>query len=265
MRMTIRVKLIGGFLIVVGMLLIVAVVGFNGVNKVADGADGISRSAALDDAAMNMTIALQRGMDAESLALISGYTQEVVDQFNASIEQFDEAEGVIDALGTDQQKILLEELAADHENFQKAVLTSLSLEQATKGQSALLSVNGSVGELFTASADVVGALVASPTSTSAQLDQAGAQRMRAYKMAFLANSYALASGDHQTTIADDLVATISGFNAVKAGLRNGDLSRSRPGQGDAPGRFTKKALKPARRRDVASYLCGSYRVSERRA
>jgi putative transposase len=38
-----------------------------------------------------------------------------------------------------------------------------------------------------------------------------------------------------------------------------------PGQGHAPGRASKKILKPSRRRPVVHYLCGAYRVSRRRA
>ena len=222
MRLNIRVKLIGGFLIVVGMLLVVALVAYNGLNKVSDGADGINRSAALNDAAMKIRIAALRGMDAESIVLISGYSQGPVDKFNASAEMFDQAEGVLDELGTDHLKVLLEEVVADYEVFQDAVLTTMSLELAVNGSRALLSVNDGVAELFDAANGVVSAVVASPSSSGAALNHAGAQRMRAYKMAFLANDFKVALPAMQPAIADKLSATVAEFEEVRVGLRNGD-------------------------------------------
>ncbi|MEE8472653.1 MAG: hypothetical protein V3S82_05755, partial [Dehalococcoidia bacterium] len=72
MRLSVKAKLIGGFLIVVALLLAVFGISYNGLNTLGKGADNISMSASLDDAAMKMEIALLQGMDVESRVLITG-------------------------------------------------------------------------------------------------------------------------------------------------------------------------------------------------
>ncbi len=121
MRVAIRVKLVGGFLIVLALMLVVFGVGYNGLRQLATGADGIANSAELDDASMKMHLALLEGMDVEARMLVSGDWAGADAEFQASVDLFDQAEDTFTAIGTDQQKVLLKELVADHEDFREAV------------------------------------------------------------------------------------------------------------------------------------------------
>lgn len=56
MRLTIKTKLIGGFLVVVAMLLVVFGVAYDGLTSMGNAADDLADSASLDDAVMSMTI-----------------------------------------------------------------------------------------------------------------------------------------------------------------------------------------------------------------
>ena len=232
MRLSVKAKLIGGFMIVVALLLAVFGISYNGLNTLGKGADNISMSASLDDAAMKMEIALLQGMDVESRVLISGFEDGLLEEFQASVDLFDFGEDVIDELGTDDQRVLLEEMAADHGNFQDAILATIGLVQATNGQAALKSVSAEAAPMFDMTNAVVKALIGSSASGSA-VDAAGAQRMRAYKMAFLANNYARATGDEGAVIGAELEATIGQFAAVQVGLRSGDASLGLEGTSDA--------------------------------
>ncbi|MEE8470819.1 MAG: HAMP domain-containing protein, partial [Dehalococcoidia bacterium] len=232
MRLSIRVKLIGGFLIVVALLLAVFGIAYNGIASVSRGANDIKQAAALDDAVMSMDISLLNTMDIEAQALIIGYSPELDVQFQEAVAAFDEGEATITELGTTSQLTMLEEMVQDHENFQAAILTTMGLVQETNNQAALLSVNDNVAPLFGEANLVVQTLVNSNIAGAA-LDQAGAQRMRAYKMAFLANNYVIATGAEALALATELEATISQFEAVQAGLRNGDASLGLAGTTDA--------------------------------
>ena len=229
MKMNIRTKLIGGFLIVVALLLVVFGVAYNGLNTVASGAEGIKKAAELDDAIMGMHLALLEGMDAESRTLNEGYSEALVKDFQHSIDLFDEKEAVIEELGTAEQQVLLKKLISDHDAFIASVQHTIALVRETGGHQALQRVNNNATPLFKEAAQVVQILVASQstnnsTTTSAAIDQAGAQRMRIYKMAYLANNYARATGDEGTAIITELEATVSEFDVIQAGLRSSDAT-----------------------------------------
>ena len=74
--------------------------------------------------------------------------------------------------------------------------------------------------MFKAAANVVNGMSASQIPT-VNINQAGAQRMRAYKMAFLVDQYVSTTGAEQAQIGQDLVATMGQFDAVQNGLREG--------------------------------------------
>ncbi len=97
------------------------------------------------------------------------------------------------------------------------------LDSSTLAREALLDVNGDVANLFAAAAASVGAHV-NAGAPGAAVDAAGAQRMRAYKLAFLANDYSSATGEMRDSLAAELNTTINQFAAAQAGLRSGDAS-----------------------------------------
>ncbi|MCH8103622.1 MAG: HAMP domain-containing protein, partial [Chloroflexi bacterium] len=127
MRLTIKTKLIGGFLVVVAMLLVVFGVAYNGLTSMGDAADELAVSASLDDAVMSMIIGLLDGMDVESRSLIAGFDAGMEAEFQASVDAFDAAEDTIRSLGTAQQGVLLDEMIIDHDNFQASVQATLGL------------------------------------------------------------------------------------------------------------------------------------------
>ncbi len=142
MRLTIKTKLIGGFLVVVAMLLVVFGVAYNGLTSMGNAADELADSASLDDAAMSMIIGLLEGMDVESRSLISGYDATLEPEFQASVDAFDAAEDTIRSLGTAEQGVLLDEMIIDHDNFQASVLATIGLVRDGKQGEA---VSNSIG------------------------------------------------------------------------------------------------------------------------
>ncbi len=127
MKLSVRMKMLSGFMAVLLLMIIVSVVSFMNFNSLADSAAGIKRSAGLDDAVMKMQIGLLKGMDVESRALISGYESGLDKEFQDTVDLFDEGEEVISDTGTAQQQILLREMMGDHDNFQASILETISL------------------------------------------------------------------------------------------------------------------------------------------
>ena len=99
------------------------------------------------------------------------------------------------------------------------------LNSDTVAYEAVAVVNDTVPALFSSAANVVGVMNQSQIS-SVNLDQAGAQRMRAFKLGFLTNTWVSASPSNRSSIEEDLRATMNDFEAVQAGLRSGDVDRN---------------------------------------
>ena len=89
---------------------------------------------------------------------------------------------------------------------------------------AVGEVNATVPALFSKAADVVGVMNTSQIS-AVNLDQAGAQRMRAFKLGFLTNAW-VDNPSERTALVAEIRVTLSDFAAVQAGLRDGDTDRN---------------------------------------
>ncbi len=105
------------------------------------------------------------------------------------------------------------------------------LDSDTVANEAVDEINATVPALFSKSASVVG-LMSSTQISAVNVDQAGAQRMRAFKLGFLANAWVNAPAE-RTDLGADLRTTLADFEAVQAGLRSGDESRGLSGTTDA--------------------------------
>ncbi len=129
--------------------------------------------------------------------------------------------------GTDNDAIL-EQLAIVNEEWShyKSEMESIIASDTTAIE-AVDEINSTVPALFSKAADVVGLMSASQISPT-NMDQAGAQRMRAFKIGFLTNAW-VDLPDERTEIALDLQNTMNDFAAVQAGLRSGDADRGLTG------------------------------------
>ena len=122
--------------------------------------------------------------------------------------------------GTTESGILTQLGVVDEtwESYRAGVDTILASN--TAATEALMDVNHHAPEVFTSAAGVVNGLNAAQIP-AVNINQAGAQRMRAYKMAFLANDYIMATGTTQNAIEQELVGTMAQFDSVQSGMRNG--------------------------------------------
>lgn len=111
---------------------------------------------------------------------------------------------------------IVEENWVDYRSDLEMVLTNTGNSEA-----ALVRVNNRATPMFSQVASAR-ALIGSTGPNGAALDQGGAQRMRSFRMAFLANNLRAASGAEREQIGQELRAVIDEFAAVQAGLRSGD-------------------------------------------
>lgn len=151
----------------------------------------------------------------------------VITQFEEVQEGLASGSDKYNLTGTSNDGILaqLEVVNTEWESY-KSELNAV-LDSNTVAVEAVGTVNETVPALFSKSAGVVGKLNESQISAM-NIDQAGAQRMRAFKIGFLANAW-VDTPSERTSLAADLQQTLGDFKAVQAGLRNGDPSRSLTG------------------------------------
>lgn len=97
------------------------------------------------------------------------------------------------------------------------------LSAGSGAEAALMRVNSSATPMFAQVAQAR-ALIGSTGPNGAALDQGGAQRMRAFRMAYLANNYNMATGDTRENLKAELMTVMGEFEAVQAGLSAGDAS-----------------------------------------
>lgn len=150
------------------------------------------------------------------------------EELHKTVMQFDDVQVGLDKgdanfnlQGTDQ-KAILDQLAVVNEgwaNYKENVETVLNSNNDEA--LAVERVNGAATDFFLAVKEAR-SIIGTSGPNKAALDQGGAQRMRVYKMAFLANDYAMLQGAEQAEVGKQLEATIGEFAAVQAGLRSGD-------------------------------------------
>ena len=132
-----------------------------------------------------------------------------------------------DLTGTSSDEVLAQLTVVDEQwsAFSDELATVLGSD--TVATEAVGVVNSSVPALFSKAADVVGVMNTSQIS-AANIDQAGAQRMRAFKIGFLTNAW-VDTPDERESLELDLTETLSQYAAVQEGLRNGDATLSLEG------------------------------------
>ena len=154
------------------------------------------------------------------------------------ITQFEEVQA---GLATGDEKYNLTGTSSDDVTAQLAVVDeawnayaeelATVLASDTVATDAVGVVNSSVPTLFAKAADVVGVMNTSQISAT-NLDQAGAQRMRAFKLGFLTNAWVDTPSEREA-LTLDITNTLNDFSAVQAGLRNGDADRNLSATTDA--------------------------------
>jgi len=130
-----------------------------------------------------------------------------------------------DLTGTNSDDVLAQLAVVDEQWSVYSEELAAVLGSDTVATEAVGVVNSTVPALFSKAADVVGVMNTSQIS-AANIDQAGAQRMRAFKLGFLTNAWADATAGERVDISKNLSVTLGDFAAVQAGLRDGDTARN---------------------------------------
>jgi methyl-accepting chemotaxis protein len=151
----------------------------------------------------------------------------VKNELTSVMKQFDEVQIGLETgsaeyglSGTDDSKVIAElatgtGIWAEYSNDLSAVINS-----DRRSFTALESVNNSVNDVFSSAAVVVSKLRAADVSAE-YVDIAGAQRMRSYRTAFLANDFRLVESDAlRAVILEELDEQIMNFDNVQATLIN---------------------------------------------
>jgi methyl-accepting chemotaxis protein len=154
--------------------------------------------------------------------------EEIGPALTGLINQFEEVQAGLgtgaekyDLSGTNSDAVMAQLTVVDDQWAAYSEQLAVVLGSDTVATEAVGVVNSSVPALFSKAADVVGVMNTSQIS-AANMDQAGAQRMRAFKIGFLTNAWADASVADRAALATDLRATLGDFAKIQAGLRDGD-------------------------------------------
>jgi methyl-accepting chemotaxis protein len=215
--------------LVLALLLIFALLGITvGLNFQAFGSLDGSAPAVDQAGAQRMRVYKLASLTSAYLSADAAGRQEVGPAIETTIAQFGAVQGgladgnsELNLSGTSNGEIVgqISAVNAGWEEYKANIEAVLASDLI--GQEGLAAVNGLATSVFTDAAATVNAMKAAQVS-SVDLDQAGAQRMRAYKMAFLANEISMISGEALVMATTDLNATIDQFAAVQTGLRDGD-------------------------------------------
>ena len=219
---SVQAKIVGMLLVMFGLLAVTVALNFNTFGSLEGSGPSIDQACA------------QRMRTFKLATLAGDYDRSGRDarvtigaQLEQTIAQFEDVQVGL-AVGSDQYKLLgtddsgiLAQLGVVDQSWEtyKANITTI-LESDTRANEALSGINEDAAGVFKAAANVVNGMSASQIPT-VNINQAGAQRMRAYKMAFLVDQYVSTTGAEQAQIGQDLVATIGQFDAVQNGLREG--------------------------------------------
>ncbi|NQW19543.1 MAG: type IV pili methyl-accepting chemotaxis transducer N-terminal domain-containing protein [Chloroflexi bacterium] len=165
--------------------------------------------------------------DAEGRKEIGPALTGVITQFEEVQIGLASGDAKYDLNGTNSADVLAQLEVVDAEwDIYKSELQTI-LDSDTVAVTAIGNINSTVPALFSKAADVVGLMSTSQISVT-NLDQAGAQRMRVFKLGFLANAWVTEVSEREH-LALDIENTLSDFSAVQAGLRGGDADRNLSG------------------------------------
>ncbi len=143
MRMNIQNKLFGGFGIAIALLVVVSVISYFGLNSIAGASGNIMRSADMGDEAMTMQIELFRGMDAEARAIIMGYEESSLTDFQETEDRFNEAATGLKVLADEVGAVeLKQDIARAQESyaaFGEAILATYSLLDVGDKEAAMVN------------------------------------------------------------------------------------------------------------------------------
>jgi methyl-accepting chemotaxis protein len=155
-----------------------------------------------------------------------------ISQFGTVQTGLADGDSTLNLTGTkvDEIRSQLDVVNQEWETYKTDLETILASD--TVAQEAVARINGSATAVFSSAATVVTALDQSRIGAG-DLDQAGAQRMRTYKLAFLANAYRDASVSERPDLAAAMNTTIGEFDSVLIGLRSGDSALGLDGTSDA--------------------------------
>ncbi|NQW16578.1 MAG: type IV pili methyl-accepting chemotaxis transducer N-terminal domain-containing protein [Chloroflexi bacterium] len=230
---SIQNKIIAALAVMFGLLALTVVLNFNAFGSLDGSAPMVNQAGAQRMRTFKTATLANEFNRADAAARPA-----IAEELNATIGQFDQVQAGLAAgdaqfnlSGTSDQGII-DQLAVvnDQWTVYKSNLETV-LGSDTEAMEALGRVNGSVGSVFSNAAAVVGAQNSSQVS-AIDIDQAGAQRMRVFRMAFEANSFADASAGEKPELAAGLRSTMADFEAVQAGLRSGDTARGLKGTSD---------------------------------
>ena len=160
--------------------------------------------------------------DTQERAYYKAEIRKSIAQFETSQKGLASGDTSLGLLGTHDPTIL-KQIAAVNEVW-KDYRSNLEyvLASDTSAQDALGRINASMDPLF---AEVVGVLqvMAQVPGQGNSVDEAAAQRMRVYRMAWVANQYlAPQDAEVQTSLAVELADLIARFDAAQKGLRSGN-------------------------------------------
>ena len=157
--------------------------------------------------------------------------EEIGPELSGLITQFEEVQTGLatgdekyDLTGTNSDDVLAQLAVVDESWNAYSNQLEIVLGSNTVATDAVGVVNSTVPALFSRAADVVGVMNTSQIS-AVNLDQAGAQRMRAFKLGFLANAW-VNDPTERDAFEIDIRNTLTDFAAVQAGLRDGDTDRN---------------------------------------
>ena len=220
---SVQAKLVTMFLVMFALLAVTVALNFNAFGALDDSAPAVDQAGA-----QRMRVYKLSTLAAEYFDADAEHRVEIGAELDATIAQFDAVQAGLDdgnadlrLNGTGDQAILtgLANTVDSWASYKSDLQTVLASD--TIGQEALAVVNEEADHIFNESAGVVSALNAVQVSV-VDVDQAGAQRMRVYKAAFLSNAVEDASGEEREGLVAQLGATIAQFEAVQAGLKSGD-------------------------------------------
>ena len=217
---SIQKEIIGLLLLMFGLLVLTIVLNFNTFGSL-DGSSPMVNQAGAQRMraykAVTLANAYYRASEAEQDAIGAELTA-VMDQFDEVQIGLHEGSETFGLNGSSNPAIVAElgvgsTLWSDYSDDLNTVLDS-----DTRSQNALESVNHEVNGVFEAAASVVSKLRSADVSAE-YVDIAGAQRMRSFRTAFLANDFRLAETvSEREAVLEDLNSQIDTFDNVQGTL-----------------------------------------------
>lgn len=198
---SLQVKLIGMLAIMLALLGVTVALNFNTFSSLDGSAPALNQSGAQRMRVFKLAAeasTIERSVGAERVEAAAD-ARKTIAQFDAVQAGLRSGDSALGLTGTSNAGIIsqldtVNALWAGYRDDLETVLASNSV-----GREALTRLGANADPLFTDANNLVKGLVASGASQSA-VDNAGAQRMRAYKMAFIAGAFLEAEGARRTEV-----------------------------------------------------------------